>query len=82
MKKRVLSIVICLVLVLCSLAYIAPDTSVSAAGKVKLNATKKTLYVGDKFELKLNNATGTVKFSSSNKKVVKVSSQGVVTAVA
>ena len=82
MKKRVLSVLICMVLVLGSLVWLTPDTSVEAASAVKLNKKKMTMYVGDTFTLKLKNATGDVKFSSTDKKVAKVSSKGVVTAVA
>lgn len=82
MKKRVLSVLICMVLVLGSLVWLTPDTSVEAASAVKLNKKKMTMYVGDTFILKLKNATGDVKFSSTDKKVAKVSAKGVVTAVA
>lgn len=46
----------------------------------KLSKSKLSLYVGGKSTLKLNGAVGTVKWSSSNKKVATVSSKGVVTA--
>ena len=82
MKKRVLSVLICMVLVLGSLVWLTPDTSVEAASKLKLNKKKMTMYIGDTFTLKLKNATGDVKFSSTDKKIAKVSSKGVVTAVA
>ena len=81
MKRRVLGVFLCLVLVLCSLVYITPDTSAKAAAASKLNKTKKTLYVCDTFTLKLNNASGKVSYSSSNKKVASVNSKGVVTAL-
>lgn len=55
--------------------------------KVGLNVSKKTLEVGKKVQLKAmvlpKNATiKTVKFTTSNKKIAKVSSKGLVTAVA
>lgn len=55
--------------------------SEAASKKVKLSATSKTLTVGDTAKLTLNNAQGTVTWSSSNKKVVTVS-KGKITAKA
>lgn len=55
-----------------------------AAGTVNINQTSKTLYAGDKsneLQLELYNAKGTIKWSSSNSKVAKVNSKGLVTAV-
>ena len=53
---------------------------VSAAAKVKLSASKKTVYVGEQFALELTGAKGDVKWSSSSKKVATVK-DGLVTAV-
>ena len=50
-----------------------------AAGKVKLNKTKATIYNSQSVQLKLKNAKGTVKWKSSNKKVATVNSKGKVT---
>ncbi len=50
-----------------------------AAGKVKLNKTKVLLEIGESYQLKVKNTSSKVKWSSSNKKVVKVSSKGVLT---
>ncbi|MCR5330369.1 MAG: Ig-like domain-containing protein [Lachnospiraceae bacterium] len=60
---------------------ISPVRRAEAAAP-KLSKTKKTLYVGDSFKLKLKNATGTVKYKSTNKKIVTVAKDGTVTAVA
>lgn len=53
-----------------------------AAGTVKLNKTKLLLETGKKYQLKVKNTTNKVKWSSTDKKVVKVNSKGKVTAVA
>ena len=57
-------------------------TATSAAGKktVKLSKDKVTLTVGGSCKLKLQNAKGTIKWSSSKKAVAKVNSVGKVTA--
>ena len=49
-------------------------------GKVKLNATKLTLYVGETFNLKVTGTKQKVKWSSSNKEVVTVNKKGKVSA--
>ena len=75
MKKLILStLCVCLIWILAITAI-----PVSAA-KVKINATKKTIYVGDTFKLKLKNATASkVKWSSSDKQLATVSTKGKVT---
>lgn len=50
-----------------------------AAGKVKLNKTSSTIYVGKSTTLKVMNTGKKVKWSSSNKNIAKVSSKGKVT---
>ena len=62
------------------LAGLTATVPVSAA-TVKLNKKKISLYVGDTYKLKLKNATGKVKFSSTKKAVATVSSKGTVTAI-
>ena len=52
-----------------------------AAKKAKISKTKATLYVKNTLKLKVKGAKKKVTWSSSNKKVVKVSSKGIVTAV-
>lgn len=61
-------------------ALIVPPVSVNAA--VKINATKKTIYVGTNYTLKVTGTTKYIMWKSSNKKVAKVSSKGVVTGIA
>lgn len=53
----------------------------NAAVNPRLNSTKKVLYVGKTSQLKVVNWKKAVKWSSSNNKVVKVSSKGKITAV-
>jgi uncharacterized protein YjdB len=47
-----------------------------------LSVTKKNIYVGKTATLKVNQSSGSVTWSSSNKKIAKVNSKGVVTGVA
>jgi len=54
--------------------------TVEATTKIKLNYTKKTLYEGENFKLKITGTKKKVKWTSSNKKVATVSSKGIVTA--
>ncbi|WP_343208349.1 Ig-like domain-containing protein [Anaerolentibacter hominis] len=51
------------------------------AAAVKLNSTKKTLYVSETYTLKLSGTKARVNWSSSKKSVAAVSSAGKVTAV-
>jgi hypothetical protein len=55
-------------------------TTVQAATKVKLNKTKATLIVGNTVNLKVSGTSKKVTWKSSDSKVAKVSSKGVVTA--
>ncbi|MCQ2497100.1 MAG: leucine-rich repeat protein [Lachnospiraceae bacterium] len=57
-----------------------PATASNAAtGKVRLNMSSLTTYEDYTDRLKLNNASGTITWSSSDKNVAEVSSAGVVT---
>lgn len=53
---------------------------VQAASNVKLNKTKYTLNVGEKYKLKIKGTNKKVKWLSSNKKIASVNSNGKVTA--
>lgn len=53
--------------------------STTQAAKIKLNYTKKTIYEGDTFKLKVKGTKKKVKWSSSNKGIASVNSRGVVT---
>ena len=57
-------------------------TSVITVKKASLSATKMTVYIYNTKALTLKNAATTVKWASSNKKIAKVNSKGVVTGVA
>lgn len=46
--------------------------------KIKLNATKKTIYTGNTYKLILNNSTEAVTWKSSDKKVATVNKNGTV----
>lgn len=50
------------------------------AATIKLNKTKKTLYEGNTYKLKVKGTKKKVKWSSSDKSIAKVSSKGKVTA--
>ena len=71
MKKK-LSFLLLLSILILSLSF-----TVQAA--VKLNKTKATITVGKKVQLTLKGYSGTVKWSTSNKKIATVSSKGKVT---
>ena len=72
MKKKILCIIMSLILLF-------PVVPVSAKAKPRLN--KKTLYMStaDKVKLKVLNNKKKVKWTSSNKKVARVSKKGTVT---
>lgn len=52
--------------------------STTQAATIKLNCTKKTIYEGDTFKLKVKGTKKKVKWSSSNKGIASVNSKGVV----
>ena len=79
MRKK-LSFVLGALLVCALVIGMIKTSPVDAASKVKLNAKKKTIYIGEKFQLELEGAKGEVKWSTSKKKVATVDA-GVVTAV-
>lgn len=58
---------------------IGHNTKAQAA--VRLNQTNATICIGGRTTLELNGATGPVKWTTSNKKVAKVGSAGVVTGI-
>lgn len=49
--------------------------------KMTINNTSKTVYTADTYTLKVNGGSGKVTWKSSNSKIAKVSSKGVVTGV-
>lgn len=71
-----------------TLTLVAPVTTpvtpvaVAKAATVKINKTKKTLKVGQTYQLKITGTKKTVKWKSSKKKVATVSSKGKVKAKA
>ncbi len=73
-NRKTLSVIIAFALVL-SLFHVMP-----ASAKVKISATKKTLYVGKSTTLKVTGTKKKVKWSSSSKKVATVTQKGKVTA--
>ena len=78
MKKRLLAFLI-------SFSVVAGSVYVpygaGAAAKMKLNKTKLNLTVGKSYKLKVKNASGKIKWKTSNKKVAKVSKKGKVKAL-
>ncbi len=66
---------IALFLVFCLILGLASPMTIRAAGNQtpKLNKKNITLSVGEKTKLKVKNASGTIKWSSSNQKVASVS---------
>ena len=79
MKKK-LSLLLAAMLAFALVIGLAGSCGAAAASKTGLNAGKKTIYVGEKFLLELEGASGKVKWSSSNKKIATVK-DGTVTAV-
>ena len=57
-----------------------PTSNIVQAASVKISSTKKTLYVGSKYTLKIKGTKKRVKWTTSNKKVATVTSKGKVTA--
>ena len=80
MKKffKTLAIILCLTMTTPSVVSDIGVETVEAATKIKLNCTKKTMYVGDTFKLKISGTKKKVKWSSSDKRIATVSSKGVV----
>lgn len=78
MKKRLLAVLISFSIVAGSVY--APNGA-DAAAKMKLNKKKLNLTVGKSYKLKVKNASGKIKWKTSNKKVAKVSKKGKVKAV-
>ena len=80
MKKffRTMAVVLCLSMFTPSVVPNIGTETVQAATKIKLNYTKKTIYVGKSFKLKITGTKKKVKWSSSNKKIATVSSTGLV----
>lgn len=78
MKKliKAVALAVCLTITAPVVATSVGIETVEAATKVKLNCTKKTIYEGDSFKLKVTGTNKKVKWSSSNKKVATVSSKG------
>ena len=74
-SKKLLPLMLILMLIL------GISMPANAAVNPRLNSTKKVLYVGKTSQLKVVNWKKAVKWSSSNNKVVKVSSKGKITAV-
>ena len=80
MKKffRTLAIILCLGIITPLVVPNIGSETVQAKTKIKLNCTKKTIYKGDIFKLKITGTKKKVKWSSSNKTIATVSSKGVV----
>lgn len=77
MKRKVTSLLFLLLLTLGMIMTASVKTE--AAGAVKLNKKKIVLELGQTSKLKVKNTTEKIKWTSSNKKVVKVSSKGKLT---
>lgn len=76
--KRFLKKVITVFVVVMMAISVMPMTQADAA--VRLSASKKTVYVGESFTLKVSGTSKTVKWSSSKKSVASVTQKGKVTA--
>ena len=78
MKKIIKSLAVVLSFVM-MLTIISPS-NVQAA-KIKLNYTKKTIYVGDTFKLKVNGVKKGIRWNSYNPNIAKVDKNGEVTGI-
>lgn len=74
--KRLVSVV----LVVMMMVTLVLPASAATKTKVSLNKTSATIYIGGNVTLKLNGASGKIKWTTSNKKVATVSKKGKVTA--
>lgn len=73
--KKIISILFIITLIFTAI----PATTAVAA--IKLNETKLTLDEGSQYQLELTGTTKTIKWTSSNLKIVKVSTNGKLTAI-
>ena len=76
-KKGLCQLLACM-MVLVMMISLSP-VNVQAAGKVKMNKTQTTMYVGTPKTLKVTGTTKKVIWKSSNKKIATVSAKGKVT---
>jgi S1-C subfamily serine protease len=80
--KRITASILCAVLVSVSTPVSIPifqNIKYVEAATVKLNKTKGSIYVGETLQLEVLNTTKSVKWSSSDQEIGKVSSKGKVT---
>jgi len=75
--KILLSLIVCIVL----LIPFSSEASVSAESTVKLNVSKKVIYLGHSYTLKLKHASGKIKWYSTDEKIATVDENGLVTPV-
>lgn len=90
MKKRPITrvlVVVMSLLLICTSVLAVPSTAEAAAKptKITLSATQKTLYVGEKYTLKVkkvspNKASKAVKYETSNSSVATVNAKGLIVA--
>lgn len=84
MKKRIFTGFLIVAAMIMGTPIIMPQQeliiTVEAKSKIKLNVTKKTIYKGKTYTLKVKGTKKKVKWSSSKRSVAKVSSKGKVTA--
>lgn len=84
MKKNLFKFLLAVTLIAGNIAVVSNQQfvyTVNAKSKIKLNVTKKTLYKGKTYTLKVSGTKQKVKWSSSNPAIAKVSSKGKVTAM-
>lgn len=84
MKKRISALFVLVMALALICGSIATVSAATKPSKMTLNVTKKTIYVGTTFKVKVSSvkpakASKSVTYKTSNKKVATVSSSGVVT---
>lgn len=72
-RKKINRILVILVMMM---IFAINKSNVDAAGKIKMSSENEVLPIGKSVTLSLNGATGTVKWSTSDKNIVNVTSKG------
>ncbi|MBQ3110379.1 MAG: Ig-like domain-containing protein [Clostridia bacterium] len=80
--KRFIILVICLVMVVCTMAACGKPDTEAQAEKAALSATALTIQLGESSQLSVLNYAGNVSWSSSSTAIATVTNDGLVNAVA
>jgi hypothetical protein len=79
-KSGLMSVCLAILLTVTPIAIpLISDVNTVEAAAIKLNTTKATIFTGSILNLKISGTSGSVKWSTSDRKIAKVSAKGVVT---